>query len=359
MTIIQSVGDAVPGWDAFVEGHPLGQFQQTSIWAEAKASERWKPRWVGVKQGDAWRAGALILQKRTRVGWIGFINKGPVVDAEDSEALAALGSAFTAAQREAGYLALMVQPPDGGDFMGDWLRQRGFQRETVARMAEATLLIDVSGGWETVHGRFRRTTRREIRQGFERGVALVEGAPEDVPDFFALMKSTCQRQGARPSPGTVEEARVLVNAFASKGKALLWFAVHEGRRVAGGLAFRFGNRVSFWKKGWDQSANEMHVNTLTTAHVIRWAAEHGFRWLDFGMMDRDTAEAMVRGTELPKDLTSRRDFFNLGFGGQGLLMPPSLIRFRNPILSLGYRLGTLGPMRETTRRLLAKVGMSV
>ena len=77
------------------------------------------------------------------------------------------------------------------------------------------------------------------------------------------------------------------------------------------------------------------------------------------MMDRDTAEAMVRGTELPKDLTSRRDFFNLGFGGQGLLMPPSLIRFRNPILSLGYRLGTLGPMRETTRRLLAKVGMSV
>jgi lipid II:glycine glycyltransferase (peptidoglycan interpeptide bridge formation enzyme) len=359
MTIIQSVGNPVPGWDAFVEGHGLGQFQQASVWAEAKASEGWSARWVAATRDDRIGAGAQILEKRTRFGRIGFINKGPVVAADDSEAQRALGKALVRVLTEAGFLALMVQPPDGGDFMVPGLLREGFLRETVAAIADATLLIDVSGGWEAVQAKFRRTTRREIRQGFERGVEIVDGGAGDVADFFALMKSTCQRQGARPSPGTLKDAEALFAAFASRGKARLWFAVHEGRRLAGGLAFVFGNRVSFWKKGWDQTGNPLHVNTLTTAHIIRWAAEHGHRWLDFGAMDRDTAEAMVHGTALPEDLPSRRDFFNLGFGGQGLLMPPSLIRFRNPLLGLGYRLGTLGPLRRTTRRVLARAGMSV
>ncbi|MGE3310245.1 MAG: lipid II:glycine glycyltransferase FemX, partial [Limisphaerales bacterium] len=348
-----------PGWDAFAEEHPQGQFQQSSAWAAAKAPEGWKVRWVQVKEGERIRAGAQILHKRTRAGLIGFINKGPLVDANDPKVRESLIAALVADHRASGYVALLVQPPDGADPLVPHLESAGFLRETVARMADATLLVDVSKGWDAAHAGFRRTTRREIRQGYERGVRIEEGGPDDVPDFFRLMASTCQRQGARPNPANVAVATALVRAFTGAGKSRLWFAVHDGKRVAGGFAIGFGDRVVFWKKGWDQSGNPMHVNTLITADIIRWSAEKGYRWLDFAMMDRDTATAMVNGTELPKDLATRRDFFNLGFGGRGLVMPPCLVRFRNPLVAAGYRLATWAPIREKTRTLLARAGLSV
>ncbi len=328
MTTTQSEGEPDSGWDRFAEEHPQGQFQQSRAWAAAKAPEGWSARWIQVKEGGTIRAGAQILHKRTRAGLIGFINKGPIVDVNDEPVRESLISALIDDHGKSGYVALLVQPPDGADPLVPYLESKGFLRETVARMADATLLIDVSKGWETARAGFRRTTRREIRQGFERGVGIEEGGAGDVEDFFRLMKSTCQRQGTRPNPATADVATTLVRAFAAGRKSRLWFAVHEGKRIAGGFAIAFGDRVVFWKKGWDQSGNAMHVNTLITADIIRWSAENGYHWLDFAMMDRDTAMAMVNGTDLPEDLSSRRDFFNLGFGGKGLVMPPALCASR-------------------------------
>ncbi len=359
MTITHSEGVADPDWDRFVEGHPLGQFQQSTMWAEAKVPEGWGARRVVIRNGTEIRAGAQILQKVTRAGRIGFINKGPIVSEADEDARRALVSALVEVQRSSGYRVFLVQLPDWGDFMVSSLGPGGFIPEKVVRMADATLLIDVSKGWEAVHAEFNRTTRKKMRRGAERGVQIVEGSADDVGDFFALMKSTCERQGTRPNPANLPIATALLRAFGTKQKARIWFAEHDGKRIAGGFAIAFGNRVVFWKKGWDQSASEMHVNIMINADIIRWSTEHGYRWLDFGSIDRDTAEAMVAGKDLPSDVPSRRDFFNLGFGGQGLLMPPRLIRFSNPVVSLGYRMATMGPFRTKTQNMLAKMGFGI
>jgi len=347
-----------PEWDQFVEAHPQGLFQQSGMWAEAKSAERWEVRRTVVREGDRIIAGAQILEKATRFGKMGLINKGPLVIEGREDALNAVLEALVKIQKSVGYLALMAHPPDGGDAILPSLGRFGFVQESLLPIISSTLLIDLSPGWEKVHAGFRRTTRREIRQSTERGVVIVEGTAADTADFFSLMESTCERQGTRPNPGTLKATVKLVDAFARRGKARIWFAVREGRRIAAGLALLHGNRVNFWKKGWDQTAHEAHANTLTTADIIRWGAERQFRWLDFASLDRDTAEAMTAGTQVPKDLSNRRDFFNLGFGGQALLMPPCMVRFRNAMLRVAYRVGTLGPLRKSARRSLAVAGLS-
>ncbi|MBL9129136.1 MAG: hypothetical protein JNL97_15910, partial [Verrucomicrobiales bacterium] len=42
MQIVYSTEVVDPAWDRFVEACPAGQFQQSSMWAEAKAAEGWE-----------------------------------------------------------------------------------------------------------------------------------------------------------------------------------------------------------------------------------------------------------------------------------------------------------------------------
>src|SRR5689334_11430067 len=66
-------------WDTFLQRSPLGQFQQSSIWAQAKASEGWSPVRILLTVGQNLVGGFQLLWKRSRLGRIGYVSKGPVV----------------------------------------------------------------------------------------------------------------------------------------------------------------------------------------------------------------------------------------------------------------------------------------
>ena len=343
-------------WDQFLENERQGQFQQASMWGQAKAVGGWGVRRLKLREGGKTRAGFQILEKRTRLGTIGFINKGPVV-AGDNEALwKVLVRALSDLHAQVGYRAVLAHTPDAGGASVSHLNSIGFIPERFGSLTTATLMVDASAGWEAVQSGFRRTVRRLMRQAVERGVSIEEGTEKDAREFHGLMASTAARQGVPPNPATADETVTLVKSFAQRGRARIWFGVYNGKRIAGGLALLFGDRVNFWKKGWDQSASDTHANVLVTADIIRWACERGFRWLDFAAMDRDTAEAMNAGRSLPPDIANRRDFFNLGFGGKAFLFPPCLIRFGNPLFKIGYRSLASDPVRKWILRLARKSG---
>ncbi len=357
MRIHYSTDTPDPAWDRFVESCEWGQFQQTSMWAEAKVAEGWGVRRLLVSDGDRLVGGAQVLHKSTRFGRIAFVNKGPLHEAGRADVATLLESELVKLQADGRYRGLLVHLPDDGASGVPSLLRRGFMPEVLFPVITSTLVIDLSKGWEWVHEQFSRTTRKKLRQAEKRGVSVVEGTPADLPEFYELMVSTCQRQGSQPSPRSLKTATSLVDAFGRQGRVRIWFAVHGGRRVAGGLALLCGKRVTFWKKGWDQSVSESNANVEATSHIIRWATEAGYRWLDFASVDGDIAEALIHGRELPEDVTTRRDFFNLGFGGEGRIMPPCLVRFRNPLVGGLYRLATGGPFRKSVKRMTSAMGL--
>ncbi len=339
-------------WDAFVEGHPLGQFQQSSAWAQTKALDGWSSTWAIVREGGRIVAGTQVLTKATRAGRIGFLNKGPLASDDQGEYRADISRAIVDLQARQGLTAIIAQAPDRDQHTADALRAVGFAEDALLPIISATQVIDISRPWATVEQEFRRSTRKKIRQARDRGVAITDGGADDIPHFFELMKSTCERQRTSPNPPSVEAAAALWRAFSTAGHIRLHFAVHEGRRIAAGLCLLFGDRATFWKKGWDQSNSLLQANTILTCDAIQWAAEHGYRWLDFAAVSRDVAEAMIGNTELPADVEERRDYFNLGFGGESWLLAPVMVRFRRPAAQAIYRLAQTPLLRPWAQRAL-------
>jgi hypothetical protein len=171
------------------------------------------------------------------------------------------------------------------------------------------------------------------------------------------MCHTCERQGVRPNPPSELAVRTLWRSLEQGARPRLHLAVHEGKCLAGGLSFLYRGRATFWKKGWDQSRPELHVNTLLTWDAIRWAVAEGGHTFDFVSLDRDIAVAMQSGAELPADVARRRDYFNLGFGGQGRVLPRAMIRFSSPWMSWMYRMAVSEPMRPRVRKMMRRLAL--
>lgn len=348
------VGD----WDRWVRDHPLGQVQQTGAWGDGKRGEGWQVvRWT-LAAGGVMAGGAQILCKKTRLGWLGFLNKGPLWVEGNGVDLGSVLRSLAHWQQRRGCRALVVQLPD--DWKGDAekeMREVGFQRERLLGIIESTLTVDMREGWEAVQKKFRRTVRREVRQAEERGVTIREGGEEDLGEFFRLMCRTCERQGVRPNPPNEVAVQALWRSLTLGARPRLHFAVHEGKCLAGGLSFLYQGRATFWKKGWDQSRPELHVNTCLTWDAIRWAVVEGGQTFDFVSLDRDIAVAMQSGAVLPSDVARRRDYFNLGFGGQGRVLPRAMIRFSSPWMAWIYRVAVSDSVRPRVRRMMRRLAV--
>lgn len=183
----------------------------------------------------------------------------------------------------------------------------------------------------------RGARRTEIRKAIRLGVTVYEGGDADIPLFFDLMLSSCQRQGVQPNPPTLEAVRQLVQAFRGNGESRLAFAVCQGEMVAGVLDLRFGKRYTTWKKGWNGRHGKQNTNVLLTDSSIRKAYDLGCAFFDFAGVGRSFAEALLAQQHLTPEQDDHYDSFKLGFGGQPRLLPPAMIYFRNPLARLAYR----------------------
>src|ERR1017187_673989 len=99
-------------WDKFLQETPLGQFQQSAIWARAKAIEGWGMVRVVVTLDEEIVGGFQILWRPTWRGRMAYVSKGPVVlpgyPGLPEYAIELLRK-LAAKER---FRALVVQPPD-------------------------------------------------------------------------------------------------------------------------------------------------------------------------------------------------------------------------------------------------------
>lgn len=310
-------------WDNFLRGNPRGQYQQSSRWAWVKAGEGWDARVETWGESGEIAGGFQLLIRSTRWGRIGFINKGPVLAQETPKAIQeALRSVVQFARSER-LRALILQPPDLSRIQQEDLERVGFCRGAVPGIIDATLIVSLEGGPESIRARMGRTSRREVRQAIERGVQIVEGARSDLPRFFELMCHTCRRQGVAPNPGTVEALYWRWDAFGPDIRLL--FATVRGEAVAGLLLHKFGSRCSFEKKGWSEAHPEAHPNTLLHVEAMYHAAAWGCNNVDFCAMDRPLAERMLRGENVEQELAETRHAFNIRLGARPMLLPSAQV----------------------------------
>jgi lipid II:glycine glycyltransferase (peptidoglycan interpeptide bridge formation enzyme) len=324
-------------WDAYLQSSPLGHFQQSSFWAQAKLIDGWHPiRFILTMDGRL-AGGFQMLVRTTCLGKIGYISKGPVIEPEDPALLEYFIGQVVAVANRHRIKALIVQPPDQSGLNGALLARHYFSENRLVDVISATLLIDLSGDLGDIEKRMRKTRLYEVRTARRRGIFIREGTEQDIGVFFSLMASTCARQRTTPVPATKAALMAIWAALYPHGAIRLSLAEFEGEPVAGLLCIRFGQRMTAWKKGWSGLHSDRFPNQLLTYEAIEWAHRMGNKLFDFAGVSRKIAVDMILGNPLKGSCESTRDWFNLGFGNKAQLIPESQIYIRNPLARFIYK----------------------
>lgn len=324
-------------WDKFLQETPLGQFQQSTIWAWAKHPEGWKPVRVLVTVEGEIVAGFQILWQSSWRGRMGYVSKGPVV-LPGRHGLAEYATALLQrVAREERFRALVVQPPDLCVQTSERLARSGFMPDMLAKVNDATWILDLGDGFQAVEQRMSAVKRKVARQAVNRGVSIREGARRDLGTFFELMLSTCRRQGVEPSPRAMSSLLALWDAAEPVGCIRLFFAEYEAKPLAGLLCITFGKTFTLWKKGWTSTEGHRHPNDLAHYEALKWASLSGYRFGDFTAFDKQMAIAMLSGKALSPEQERTRHMFSARFGGSPRLLPEARVYFPNPLIRLAYR----------------------
>ena len=324
-------------WDKFLQETPLGQFQQSTMWARVKAIEGWRTLRLVLTVGDEIVGGFQILWRSSWRGRMGYVSKGPVV-LPDYPGLAEYATQLLRKlTRKQKFRALIVQPPDLCKQISRELAASEFDLDMLGGVNETTWIVDLRDGFHAVERGMRRETRRRARLAADRGIKIRQGGRDDIQTFFDLMLSTCRRQRVTPSPSNVQTFLALWDAAQPAGLIRLNFAEWEGKPLAGQLDICFGKTITLWKKGWSSSEPQRFPNDLLTYQALQWAASNGFEFFDFAAFDRSLALAILNGKPLTPEQEKSRYIFLARMGGSPRLLPESRVYFPNPILRVAYR----------------------
>jgi lipid II:glycine glycyltransferase (peptidoglycan interpeptide bridge formation enzyme) len=342
-------------WDAFLETTAQGHFQQSSIWARAKSADGWRPIRRGITSDGQLVGGFQLLYKRSRFGGIGYVSRGPALMSDDPQLVEQAFGSMVATSRANRLRAVVLQAPDEANIPDEIYRRFGFIPNHLTQVVTATLIIPVDCGMKAVTNRMRRTTVVELKRSKKRGIKIREGTEKDLGTFFRLMEETCKRQETAPSPGTESALRAVWDAFHPQNRVRLTIAEYQGEPVAGFVCLCFGDRVTFWKKGWSGAHRDMHPNQAMMFEAIQWAQANGFKKCDCLAMNRSTAMSLMRNETLTDRQKQGRDFFLLGYGGQPTLLPESRIYIRNGLAAYLYGKVIANPRLRTRVQGLLRV----
>jgi peptidoglycan pentaglycine glycine transferase (the first glycine) len=331
-----STGNSDASWDEFLMKTPLGQFQQSSMWAQVKEVDGWECLRVVATLNDQIVGGFQILLRNTPLGRIGYASKGPLAVPETQGLVELLVAQMRNQANKNKMIGLIVQPPDDSRITSDILGQHHFTQSNPMEVIETTLLVDVSKGKEALDKGMSRKTRRNVRLASQSGVTIREGTEEDIALFFNLMSATCERQGVKPNPPTEDSLRRLWLTFSKHNCLRVTFAEYNHEVLSGILSIVFGKKVNLWKKGWNYNYPDQHPNDLLYYETFHWACSNNFNHCDFIAFHRSIADALQQGIPLSDAQEKSRHIFNLRFGGVPKILPLARIWIANPLLRFGY-----------------------
>jgi lipid II:glycine glycyltransferase (peptidoglycan interpeptide bridge formation enzyme) len=348
-----SPGSTDPAWDHFLQSTSLGHYEQSTLWARAKRCEGWWPIRIVLSLDGHVAGGVQILARRTRLGDVGYINRGPVVLPEDPALLDFLMDMLVLTTKTKNLRGLVVRPPDESTIDDRLWAHHRFLPNDLVKFDSATLAIDLAIGMESIKRGMRRSVRKEVRQSEERGIKVREGGEEDIHTFFALLMAICHRLGKKPQPATEKAFLEVWKAFQPSGCARLSFVEFDAEIIAGLFSLCFGARVTAWRMGWSGKHRERHPNHRLMCEAIQWAHDRRYKVFDFAGLDRDIAISLLRGDLLLERQKAGKDFAHLGYGGTPRLLADSHVYISHPLLRFAYRAGGLGKaVRRFQKRLL-------
>lgn len=335
--------DPDPGWDAFVEAAPGGSHLQSTGWAQVKRAAGWEPGYILAREGGALVGGCQLLTRRISfLGPVAYVPRGLLTASGHSEVDEPLTEGLLTAFRRYRYLFVKLQPAEHGEATAARLRGRGWVASSVPVAPDATTRVIAEGSDEELLATMRSSTRRQIRAARASGVTVRVGGLDDVETFGRLVDATGRRQGFGGYPAAYY--RTILTAFGDRARLLL--GELDGEAYAGTLLVLFADTVSYVFGGWAGERPEVHAPKLVHWEGIRLARDLGYRYYDLNGIEPRVAAGLLAGGKVAD--TPGLEQFKLGFGGEVVLLPPTLDRSFHP---LGSGIQRMAPLVSRQKRL--------
>ncbi len=320
------------GWDVFVQSHPQAHILQSAAWGQLKTDNSWQAETV-----QAGAAGALVLIRGALGLRLAYVPRGPLVDWDNREQLAALLAKLDAVCRARGVFFMKWEPelPDDAG-CAQALRDLGFRPSAQTVQPRRTVVVDLTGAEADILSRMKQKTRYNIGLAVKKGVqARLAQGEADLQRFTDLMTVT----GARDSFGVHAAGyyRRAYELFHPAGQCELVLAEYQGQALAGVMVFGLGaNAWYFYGASSDQERGRM-APYLAQWEAMRWARARGAATYDlWGVPDADEA-TLEAGFESRHDGLWGVYRFKRGFGGRLVRTVGAWDRVYNPVLYAAYQ----------------------
>ena len=340
-------------WDELAVRSPAGHAFQSHAWGELKRALGWTPRRYLFRAGGEVVAVASLQERPALPVLAGlpllpsrllYAPRGPILLRPDPEAARAALDGLGAVARERAALILTVDPAweeDGP--LAATFAPAGFRpADREIQVSRTATIVPLHPAEEDQHRLLGASTANLINRARRLGIVARQvdladpvSREEPLAAFHALLAGTGDRRGF-----VVRAEGYLLDQWRRLGEARLahlWFAVHDGRPVAGMLLLTCGRRLVLFQAGSDPGPGIPRAEANRYLHwaVIRWAAANGYAELDLGGVDTPTAPGLPDGPGHP--LWSLYQF-KRSFGARGVSYVRAHERPANRLVAVAWRL---------------------
>jgi peptidoglycan pentaglycine glycine transferase (the first glycine) len=301
-------------WDDWLENSPGGgHILQSYEWGEFKRRLNWKPvRLVLERDGQVVGLGQFLVYNTPLIpGTLMYCSKGPWLPWEDEEAVCAFfrGVLAVAERYDAHTVKIEPEVREQQTRVKELLQALGFNRFRWDLNFKTTMIVDLRPSEGELLDNMKGKTRYNIRLATRKGVRVVEDNSREAREYFwGMFEQTAERNGfaiRRPCEYNFAAWQAMYKA----GRAHLFFATHEGERLAAMLVYVLGHKYWYMLGASTNEKRNLMPSHLLQWEVMRWAKRHGVTHYD-----------MV-AVPSPDDLHESNSLygvyrFKAGFGGE-------------------------------------------
>jgi lipid II:glycine glycyltransferase (peptidoglycan interpeptide bridge formation enzyme) len=318
-------------WDELVTQSPGGgHIFQSHAWAEFKRNLGWSPiRVVMEKDGEIIGVGQFLSYNTFPVpGRMMFCPKGPWIPWEDEEAVRAFFEGVGEIAREHRVHTVKIEPEVREEDVEAkaLLSDIGFNKFRWDLNHKTSYLVDLSRSEEDILAGMKSRARYNTRLADRKGVEIVEDDSKEAQEaFWDMFEVTARRNDFwyRPKEYQLGVWRTMFEA----GRAHLFFAVHEGDKLAGSFALIFGQRCWYFQSASTNEKRNLKPPHLMQWEMMKWAKKRGVIYYD--MMAIPSPEEL-ENEDHPLHGVYK---FKAGFGGEVVDSVGCLDLPVNPVLA--------------------------
>ena len=168
--------------------------------------------------------------------------------------------------------------PGQTELYGQKLIAAGYQQHEV----RFTHFLKICSDYDLIWGAYNRRVRGAIRKAAKTGVTVYNtNSISDLESFYEIYLATQKRLRETPKPLPMLKSLLRSNI------SQLVIAKYSGLIIAGLLYLHFNRTVMLWVGASVPEFWEYRPNNTLVHHIVKWACEAGYRWVDFGMSPPD------------------------------------------------------------------------